>query len=284
MNQRVLTAIAVAAACAATPAPAQQQPLSGKPLSAHQRYDMSYVSSDDRVQAFDDGKVTRLLLPEGTLIPMVVSIKPQGEVLLPMLKELPYLLVDGLHGQLVLNWANQRKVTITYRGQLALEKRTGQGAAFGSVPITASFGTIGRPTEATPTVMLPKPASGSPGEVAGLPAAPMASGGQQPGSGTYEVTAADRNMRQVLVRWAKAAGWEHSPEHWTVPWDVSIGGVETYNTDFRTAARALLASTKISSVSGVTLQPCFYSNRVLRVIPEAEPCDRSAEAKTSFSN
>jgi hypothetical protein len=39
------------------------------------------------------------------------------------------------------------------------------------------------------------------------------------------------------------------------------------------AVRHLLAATELSERP---LQPCFYSNQVLRVVPYAQACDRTA--------
>lgn len=79
-------------------------------------------------------------------------------------------------------------------------------------------------------------------------------------------------VRQVLFEWATRAGWTFRPEHWTVPSDFPVHGTADFHGDFRYAVRNLLATTHQTSSP---VQPCFYSNSVLRVIPINGMCDRS---------
>ena len=79
-------------------------------------------------------------------------------------------------------------------------------------------------------------------------------------------------MREALVAWSKRAGWTHDAEHWTVPFDLPVLSSADLGTDFKAAVRALLSSTDLTNMP---LQPCFYSNKVLRVVPKAELCDRT---------
>ncbi|NLC35367.1 MAG: pilus assembly protein [Alcaligenaceae bacterium] len=89
----------------------------------------------------------------------------------------------------------------------------------------------------------------------------------------YAVSPADHTIRQALGRWASAAGWTFSAEHWAVDVDIPLVGEASFETDFKSAVRELLAATEMGDRP---LQPCFYSNRVLRVVPYAQPCDRRA--------
>lgn len=79
-------------------------------------------------------------------------------------------------------------------------------------------------------------------------------------------------MRQALERWALSAGWTFSAEHWAVDVDIPLVGQASFQTDFKSAVRELLAATELGDRP---LQPCFYSNRVVRVVPYAQACDRS---------
>jgi hypothetical protein len=93
----------------------------------------------------------------------------------------------------------------------------------------------------------------------------------------FDVTTSDQTMRDVLVRWATSAGWVHSPEHWTIDRDLPISGTadsSVFGMDFKDATRKLLAS---SDLTDRPVQPCFYSNRVVRVVPKAEICDRAKQ-------
>jgi hypothetical protein len=94
-----------------------------------------------------------------------------------------------------------------------------------------------------------------------------------PSAQVYDALPADRTMRQALKRWAGTAGWTFEPEHWTVDVDIPLAGSAVLGSEFKPAVRELLASTELSAHP---LQPCFYSNHVLRVIPLAESCSRGA--------
>lgn len=89
----------------------------------------------------------------------------------------------------------------------------------------------------------------------------------------FNAAPADHSMRQALSRWAQAAGWTFAPEHWTVPVDIPLTGSADFGGDFKAAVRDLLAATELAEQP---LQPCFYSNQVLRVVPLPEACDRTA--------
>lgn len=89
---------------------------------------------------------------------------------------------------------------------------------------------------------------------------------------TFDVSPADQNFRKVLTRWSKTSGWTFEPEHWTVQRDIPVSGTDVVVTDYKSAVRRLLLST---SLTDLPVQPCFYSNNVLRVIPSTELCSRT---------
>ena len=91
----------------------------------------------------------------------------------------------------------------------------------------------------------------------------------------YDVLNTDQTIRDVLVRWANSSNWSHGPEHWTIDRDLPISGTSNgfqFGNDFVSATRKLLETTEMTDRP---LQPCFYSNKILRVVPKAEICDRS---------
>lgn len=88
----------------------------------------------------------------------------------------------------------------------------------------------------------------------------------------FRVSAEDKTLREALQRWAKEAGWVHEPEHWQVLRDLPINAADNYEADFRGAVRALLASSRFTDMP---VQPCFHSNKVVRVVSEAELCDKN---------
>ncbi|CAM5411890.1 TcpQ domain-containing protein [Eoetvoesiella caeni] len=89
----------------------------------------------------------------------------------------------------------------------------------------------------------------------------------------YDVSPKDQNMRLALVRWAGLAGWTFDAEHWSVDADIPIAGSARFQLDFKQAVQALMAATELADRP---LQPCFYSNKVLRIVPYAQPCNRVA--------
>ena len=94
----------------------------------------------------------------------------------------------------------------------------------------------------------------------------------------YEVISTDRTIREVLQRWARASGWKHEPVHWTLMIDFPVHGTasaEFFGSEFRDATRKLLSSTETTDLP---VQPCFYTNFIVRVVPLAERCDRTASA------
>jgi hypothetical protein len=91
-------------------------------------------------------------------------------------------------------------------------------------------------------------------------------------SASFEATPSDGNLRRALGRWARSAGWTFEPEHWAVDVDIPLAGSAAFGPDFVPAVRELLAATELGDRP---LQPCFYANRVLRVVPLAQRCDRT---------
>jgi hypothetical protein len=88
----------------------------------------------------------------------------------------------------------------------------------------------------------------------------------------FSVSHTDLHLRQALTRWAGLSGWRFEPEHWAVDIDIPLSASAKFSEDFVSSVQALLASTELSDRP---LQPCFYSNQVLRIVPVAEPCDRT---------
>lgn len=88
----------------------------------------------------------------------------------------------------------------------------------------------------------------------------------------FRVSPADVTLRAALSRWAREAGWTFSVEHWTVEVDIPIDGAAEFPLPFVPAVQALVGSTELSDYP---LQPCFYRNQVLRIVPYARACGRA---------
>lgn len=91
----------------------------------------------------------------------------------------------------------------------------------------------------------------------------------------------DGSLLTVVTAWANKAGWTFRMEHWTVPSDYAVQGGAKFEGDFKTAIRALLDTT---SHSTLPVQPCFYTNKVLRVVPRTEFCDRAQLSANPSAN
>ena len=105
--------------------------------------------------------------------------------------------------------------------------------------------------------------------VASAQPAPVVSSVQQK---IFTVSPADAHLRQALTRWASLSGWRFEAEHWAVDIDIPLSASASFSDDFVTSVQTLVASTELSDRP---LQPCFYANHVLRIVPIAEPCDRT---------
>lgn len=86
----------------------------------------------------------------------------------------------------------------------------------------------------------------------------------------YAAILSDRTIRQVIQRWAKASAWHFENSHWAVDIDLPVTAQARFTQDFMSSVQQLLATTEMSDRP---LQPCFYTNKVLRVIPIAQTCD-----------
>lgn len=93
------------------------------------------------------------------------------------------------------------------------------------------------------------------------------------GQRVWQVVSTDVTIRGTIERWAGIGGWTFGVEHWASDRDLPVSAQTAFQGDFRGAIRSLLASTELTDLP---LQPCFYNNGVLRVVPRAELCDRMA--------
>ena len=85
------------------------------------------------------------------------------------------------------------------------------------------------------------------------------------------VSSKDKTIRQALKSWSNTASWTFEPEHWAVPVDIPITAGAPFSGDFKTAVRQLISTTELGDTP---LQPCFYTNRVVRVVPINQVCDQ----------
>lgn len=230
-------------------------------MASPSQYNFDWVLSGSRavgpVQVFDNGAQMWLQFAEGAPIPAIFSRSSRGDVPLAYRREGAYVVVDRVWPMLVLRG-----------GRLEGVVRRAAPHASGSVEqVAGEPEEAGRPS-AAPASVPGTSVAASPAPAAAIPVplavpAPVAS---------FEISPSDRNIRRALGRWAKTAGWTFNAEHWAVNVDVPVVGSARFDSEFKPAVLALLASTELGDRP---LRPCFYSNKVVRVVPYAQVCDRT---------
>jgi hypothetical protein len=250
------------------------------PNMASVRYDTQYKSSNEGVIAFDDGQVTRIQLPPGTLVPAFFAVRAQGDVLLTPKQSATYFVVEGVHAKLNLVWANNKQVAITYMGSVTTE-RMGTAAAFGAAAPKSVHASAAKPAD----VALPVKAMSS-DEVKAVPSLAIAEvGGNTAASAatnlarsqvatsvaeavvpsapviakpalTWKVELKDVYIANTLQRWASGQGWR-------VKWDAAknfvVEAPDSYVGTFEDAVTALLSAPGIQN-SRYPVDVCFYPN------------------------
>ena len=133
------------------------------------------------------------------------------------------------------------------------------------------------PLGATESTLLPAPqatlpVAAAPQATLAVAAAPQATPAVA-AAPRYRAAPPDTTLRGVLARWADSSGWTFAPQHWAVDVDIPLSASADFAGDFKSAVRELLGATELADRP---LQPCFYGNQVLRVVPLAQSCTRAA--------
>ena len=245
-------------------------------------YDFDWQLSGDAevgpAQMFGEGREIWLQFAPGQAVPALFAQTSAGLAPLPFRSYPPYVVVRSDARELVMR-AGHREARARH-ASLAPDA-SGQ-------PVHPSAPVFSGPV--VPTLSLPSAGSeirsphsrltetgtgrAQDGFAPGPAGAALASSGSQVESGvsTFRAGPPDSTLRAVLSRWATGAGWMFQPAHWAVDADIPLDGAADFQGDFKQAVRDLLASTELSDRP---VQPCFYTNRVLRVVPLAQVCDRS---------
>lgn len=261
------------------------------------------------LQVFDDGHKTWLQFAPGQPVPAIFEQRAEGDRPLSYKLEGPYVVLDGVWPELVLR-GGQLKSTVRRVQQI---QSGGANAVSSSIEGPAAATAVTEPEPAVVLVAAGDPAAGVP--AAGDPApgdsaaaarkppievlAPEASSSAiEPdrqnsmaiglaverhavslvGPERYEVSPRDLTLRAALSRWAQSAGWTFEAEHWAVDADIPVAGSASFELPFKPAVQELVSATELADRP---VQPCFYSNRVLRIVPYAQTCDRSAGTQRS---
>ncbi|OZI59818.1 TcpQ domain-containing protein [Bordetella genomosp. 11] len=210
-----------------------------------QTHDFNWRLSGDRqvapLQVFDDGRNTWLQFAPGQAIPALFVEHDRTERPAAYERREPYAIIRGKWPSVIMR-GGTLQARADYLGVAAQQ----------AVP-------------APPAVARAAP---GPGQVAAAQGSVDSAAGR-----LYRVGPADENMRRALARWAGLAGWTFQSEHWAVDVDIPLSASADFSDDFKRSVRALVAATELGERP---LQPCFYANQVLRVIPLSQSCDRTA--------
>lgn len=249
-----------------------------RPAAQGFRFDWQ-LSGDPAVapmQVFDDGKETWLQFAPGQALPAIFGIGSDGEHALPYFRRDPYVVLTG--GWSSLSFRGGR---LTARAQRmhAVAEAGGERATpappvaqrIGREPVPAPVGAL---AAGGPLAVAAEPAgpadAGAAGSAAPMPPEPDSAGNP---ATLYRAAPPDATLRAVLARWAGMAGWTFQPQHWAVDVDIPLSATAEFTGDFKSAVRDLLGATELAEKP---LQPCFYGNKVLRVVPLAQSCTRTA--------
>jgi hypothetical protein len=224
-------------------------------------YDFNWRLSGDRqvapLQVFDDGQQTWLHFAPGQTVPAIFIEYNGAEQPAPYRRREPYVIVRGKWPSLVMR-GGSLQARADYLGMAA---RTLGRARDEAIP-SRHTATSGHAVSSVDSRA---------GDGVSSAVRPSSGHGVSP-TGLYRVSPGDENMRRALSRWAGVAGWTFQPEHWAVDVDIPLAGSADFSDDFKRSVRELLATTELGERP---LQPCFYTNRVLRVVPLPQACDRT---------
>lgn len=232
------------------------------------------------LQVFDDGRETWLQFLPGQPLPAIFGVGHDGERALPYVRRDPYVVVAGTWKGLF--FRGGRLTASAQRAQApaaepahvaetdAHSSQFAGGVADPTQRLREEPGTPGTASRALAPAGMPMLHSSTDAALSDIPAkdAPDAA----PAS-LFRAAPPDATLRAVLARWADAAGWTFQPQHWAVDVDIPLAATAEFSGDFKTAVRGLLGATELADRP---LQPCFYGNRVLRVVPIAQSCSRAA--------
>ncbi|MFF7398763.1 TcpQ domain-containing protein [Achromobacter sp. NPDC008082] len=262
------------------------------PVARAFRFDWR-LSGDPAVaplQVFDDGKDVWLQFTPGQALPAIFGVRGNGEHALPYVRREPYVVVSGdwhalrfRGGRLAARAERDGDDDVAAQAPVdaepvVLESATprqsvnDQSVNDQSVNELASNGPL-RPAVLAgshsdePTAQTPVSANAS--TVLSAPQAPL----PVAAAPRYRAAPPDTTLRGVLARWADSSGWTFAPQHWAVDVDIPLSASADFAGDFKSAVRELLGATELADRP---LQPCFYGNQVLRVVPLAQSCTRAA--------
>lgn len=161
-------------------------------------------------------------------------------------------------------------------------------ATTGATPATPSASSTA-PVAASEAIAPPTAADASPQQIAAAPGPvltvevastePVAEPEVvEPPKQIWRISPQDGTVRQALARWASDANWTFGPDQWELNFDIPIQAPAEFEVaSFREATQAL---SQAVAMSESPIRPCFYGNRVLRMVPFTRSCNRSPAAQS----
>ncbi|NYT57448.1 TcpQ domain-containing protein [Alcaligenaceae bacterium] len=220
------------------------------------------------LQIFDDGRRTWLQFAPQQAVPAIFELAAGGARPLSYTREGPYIVLAGIWPQLMFRGGNLQ--SLANRGiskespALPVQDDQALSPATPAQPADIALLDVSTAPEMPAQTHIPEVQVEVMAEAqVAVVAAPEPH---------YDVSPHDQTLRAALARWADRAGWTFEPEHWTPDVDIPIVGSASFDLPFKQAVQELVAATELADRP---LQPCFYSNRVLRVVPFAQSCDRT---------
>ena len=274
---------AVLGGCGAPRASWFPQPTARAASQAPGPLDFNWVLSGEKqvgpLQVFSDGLQTWMQWRPHQPLPAVLAMQDGGYAVVEYRRQDPYTIIEGVYPALMFRAGHHWATASRSGGAASLPgPQAGMAAAANLVQPTHALANSPQASAVYPsdgsasTNHLHPHRSSTP-----QPQRPSVSNAPQM-QVAYGVSRTDQHLRQALNRWANLSGWRFEPEHWSVDVDIPVSAAATFSDDFIDSVQALLASTELSDRP---LQPCFYTNHVLRVIPLAEACDRTVVSQES---
>ena len=222
------------------------------------------------LQVFSDGVQTWMQWRPNQPMPAVLAMREEGYAVVQYRRQEPYTVIEGVYPSLLFRAGHH----------WATASRSELSAASSSLTARANVARLNPSTDnmAQPVAASASASQNTPGKFNSHLGQQHIDRPSPTSQVAFAVSRADQHLRQALVRWAGLSGWRFDPEHWSVDVDIPVSAEASFSDDFIESVQTLVASTELSDRP---LQPCFYVNQVLRVIPMAEACDKTVALQES---
>lgn len=255
------------------------------------------------MQVFDDGKDVWLQFAPGQPLPAIFGVRAHVEHALPYTRREPYAVVAGAWdalrfrgGRLMALAEREADVAAAPGAPVSLSAEAAVAVPLAGVGQLAGAGPLGIRDAAEHASAAADGVAGKKGgegavlghggavdhvsgmaaSTSGISATADPSPNLAAAASRYRAAPPDTTLRAVLARWADDSGWTFRPQHWAVDVDIPLSASADFAGDFKSAVRELLSATELADKP---LQPCFYGNQVLRVVPLAQSCSRATPAQ-----